>query len=382
MNLIPLGEVSMQINCGAPLPWNVRDADGKLLLSRGYLIHTLEMLQKLMRRGVFVDADEVHASQEVQPVLFRGSVERAPALPFSETWQMVESRLTELLYNYRDPKFLSGIADVESVISTATEKHTDQMIYSVIRHDQNRFDSYGVTHSIHVASVCSILANRLHWTKKQKASVINAALTMNLSIIDLQGELARTLAPVTPEQRQKIRAHPAESARILRAAGLTDDDWLLAVEQHHESPDGSGYPCGSKDGLGEMSQMIRFADIFTAKYSARKGRAPMPAKQAAQSVYLASEGHPIASALLKEFGVYPPGCLVLLESGEMAVTIRRGKTAIAPLVAVLKDKNGLPTRDPLLRETALPRYAILRTVANQSLPPDTSMERLYTLTAE
>ena len=167
MNLIPLGEVSMQINCGAPLPWNVRDADGKLLLSRGYLIHTLEMLQKLMRRGVFVDADEVHASQEVQPVLFRGSVERAPALPFSETWQMVESRLTELLYNYRDPKFLSGIADVESIISTATEKNTDQMIYSVIRHDQNRFDSYGVTHSIHVASVCSILANRLHWTKKQ-----------------------------------------------------------------------------------------------------------------------------------------------------------------------------------------------------------------------
>lgn len=380
MNLIPIGEVSMQINCGAPLPWNVRDAEGKLLLARGYLIQTMAMLQNLMRRGVFVDADEVRASQELQPALFKG-MER-PAIPFAEQWQAVETRLTELLRNHRDPQFLHGISEVEAMVATATEKHTDQTIYSVIRHNQERFEAYGITHSIHVACVCSILAKRLGWSKKQKATVINAALTMNLSIIELQGELARTGNSITEQQRRQIRVHPAESVRILEDAGLKDEEWLLAIEQHHESPDGSGYPYGKKHELSEMSQMIRFADIFTAKYSARKSRAPMPAKQAAQSVYLASDGHPIASALLKEFGVYPPGCVVLLESGEMAVTIRRGKTAIAPLVAVVRDKNGIPVRDPLLRETVLPKYAILRTTPNQSMGFDMSMERLYTLTAD
>jgi HD-GYP domain-containing protein (c-di-GMP phosphodiesterase class II) len=380
MNLIPIGEVSMQINCGAPLPWNVRDAEGKLLLARGYLIQTMTMLHNLMRRGVFVDADEIRASQELPPALFKG-MER-PVIPFAEQWLAVESRLTELLSNYRDPKFLSGIGEVESMITTATTKHTDQTIYSVIRHDQERFSAYGITHSIHVACVCSILATRLGWSKKQKTTVINAALTMNLSIIDLQGELARTGNAITEQQRRQIRVHPAESVRILEDAGLTDLDWLLAVEQHHESPDGSGYPYGKKHELSEMSQMIRFADIFTAKYSARKSRAPMAAKQAAQSVYLASDGHPIASALLKEFGVYPPGCLVLLESGEMAVTIRRGKTAIAPMVAVVRDKYGMPVKDPLVRETVLPKYAILRTTPNQSMRLEMSMERLFTLTAE
>jgi HD-GYP domain-containing protein (c-di-GMP phosphodiesterase class II) len=380
MNLIPIGEVSMQINCGAPLPWNVRDADGKLLLAQGYLIQTMAMLHSLLRRGVFVDAEEVRESQELSPALFLGPGK--PVVPFAEQWQAVEERLTGLLQNYRDPKFLSGICDVESMISTATEKHTDQMIYSVIRHDQSSFDSYGITHSIHVASVCSILANRLRWSKRQKAAVINAALTMNLSIIKLQGELARTDGAISQDQRSRIHAHPAESVRILKEAGLTDADWLTGVEQHHESPNGSGYPYGAKDNLSEISQMIRFADIFTAKYSARKGRVPMPAKQAAKSVYLASDGHPIASALLKEFGVYPPGCVVMLESGETAVTIRRGKTAIAPLVAVLRDKNGMRITDPLVRETALPRYAILRTIPNGAVPFETSMERLFTLTAE
>jgi len=380
MNLIPIGEVSAQINCGTPLPWNVRDTEGKLLLARGYLVETMEMQHNLLRRGVFVDADEVQASREQPPMLF-GASER-PTVPFAQQWDAVERRLTELLTNHRDAKFLSGISDVESMISIASEEHTDQTIYSVIRHDQERFASYGITHSIHVACVCSILAKRLGWSKKNKATVINAALTMNLSIIDLQGELARSAGAPTRQQRQLIHVHPAESVRMLQDAGVTDEDWLQAVEQHHESPNGGGYPYGTKHNLSELSQMIRFADIFTAKYSARKSRASMPPRQAAQSVYLVSDGHPIASALLKEFGIYPPGCFVLLKSGETAVTIRRGTTPTAPLVAVVKDKNGVPIRDPLLRETVLPQYAILRTLPNQSTQYDTAIERLFTLTAE
>jgi HD-GYP domain-containing protein (c-di-GMP phosphodiesterase class II) len=240
MNLIPLVQVSMQINCGAPLPWNVRDEAGKLLLARGYLIQTMAMLQSLLRRGVFIDADEIIESEDAAPMLFLER-RRQPVLPFSEQWQTLETRLTDLLKNYRDPEFLNGIGDMESIVRNATEKHSDQMIYSVIRHDKNRFDSYGITHSIHVASVCSILANRLQWTKKQKASVISAALTMNISMIELQGRLAQTGTDVSREQRSAIRAHPLESVRILKEAGLTDADWLTAVAQHHETPEGNGY---------------------------------------------------------------------------------------------------------------------------------------------
>ncbi|HEY4075097.1 MAG TPA: HD domain-containing phosphohydrolase [Herbaspirillum sp.] len=372
----------MQINCGAPLPWNVRDEEGKLLLARGYLISTVTMLQNLLRRGVFVDADEVAASQEdATPMLFLER-RRQQALPFAEQWQILETRLTDLLKNYRDPEFLDGIGDLESMIRNATEKHSDQMIYSVIRHDKERFDTYGITHSIHVASVCSILANRLQWSKTQRTCLISAALTMNLSMIELQGHLAQVGTEVSREQRAAIREHPMESARILREAGLTDIDWLTAVEQHHEKPDGSGYPHGQKDKLSEISQMIRFADIFTAKYSARKNRKPVPAKQAAQSVYLASGGHPIASALLKEFGIYPPGCFVALESGETAIIVRRGKTATSPLVAVLRNKDGVQIKEMLLRETGMPRYAIADTIQDPALPMEVAMDRLFTLTAD
>ena len=35
-------------------------------------------------------------------------------------------------------------------------------------------------------------------------------------------------------------------------------------------------------------------------------------------------GHPICAALVKEFGVYPPGCFVTLASGETGVVVKRG----------------------------------------------------------
>lgn len=214
MNLIPIGEVAAQIHCGAPLPWNVRDVEGKLLLARGYLVETTAMQHNLLRRGVFVDADEVQAGQESSPMLF-GSTPR-PVLPFAAQWDAVERRLTALLANHRDAQFVSGISDVESMITVASEEHADQTIYSVIRHDQERFASYGITHSIHVACVCSILAKRLGWSKKDRETVINAALTMNLSIIGLQGDLARSeegadqaTAAADPRTPGGERAHAA-----------------------------------------------------------------------------------------------------------------------------------------------------------------------------
>lgn len=392
MNLIPLVKVSSKISCGAPLPWDVRDETGKLLLARGYLIQTPELLYNLLRRGVFVDAEEVrihqeapvHKAQEMSPpgLLISDKINATLMQPFGEQWTSLEVALTNLLKNPRDPGFLPGIEKQESTIRSMTEKHTDRLIYSVIRHKQDRFDSYGITHSIHVAAVCSILAERLKWPKSQKKTVVSAALTMNIAMIELQNMLTHVQTDLTQEHRRQIHDHPAEGVRLLKEAGVADIEWLQAVEQHHEQPGGGGYPHGKKNDLSEMSQLIRFADVFTAKYSARKGREPVPARKAAQSIYLASEGHPIASAILKEFGIYPPGCFVELESGETAVVIRRGEKANAPLVAVLCSQNGERTRELVLRDTALPRYTILRTSANNAIPFDVPTERLFTFVAE
>lgn len=62
---------------------------------------------------------------------------------------------------------------------------------------------------------------------------------------------------------------------------MSDEAWLAAVEQHHEQPDGRGYPGGLRES-GELSQMLRYVDVFTAKHAPRAARPPLPPQQAAR----------------------------------------------------------------------------------------------------
>ena len=50
---------------GAPLPWNVRDEQGQLLLTKGHVVDSENQLDQLLARGAYVDVEEVKASAQV-----------------------------------------------------------------------------------------------------------------------------------------------------------------------------------------------------------------------------------------------------------------------------------------------------------------------------
>ena len=45
MDLLPLSDMRAHLKAGAPLPWGVRDADGRLLLAQGHMVSSVDMLQ-------------------------------------------------------------------------------------------------------------------------------------------------------------------------------------------------------------------------------------------------------------------------------------------------------------------------------------------------
>ncbi|HEU4650058.1 MAG TPA: HD domain-containing phosphohydrolase, partial [Croceibacterium sp.] len=239
-----------------------------------------------------------------------------------------------------------------------------------------RLASYGSLHSLHAAAVCGFLSGRLGWSVDRRASLVGAALTMNLAMIELQGKLAVRGGPLTPELRKEVHAHPAESAALLRQAGIMDADWLAAVEQHHERPDGKGYPHGLPKSC-EMAQILRLVDIFTAKHSVRSGRPALPARQAAQELYVQSEGAAVAALLIKELGIFPPGCFVKLASGETAIVVRRGSSANAPIASVIANRNGDAVSTPIRRDTSNPEFAVQATLPGTSVLVKVAPEQLY-----
>ena len=373
MKLIPLDEVRSQLRSGVPLPWGVRDADGKLLLGKGHVIANDAMVNALVARGMFVDADEAKRS--------RNEVVEQPAATFVARWNALHTRLANLLRAPADPAFLQRLRECVAVISLFGDRNTDQLIYTIVRQDAEkpefeRYTGYGVSHALHCAALVSMLGRRAEWPAPKLESAIGAALTMNLSIVELQGQLAIRGGKLNKAQAETIKGHPVASAALLRQAGLDDPAWLEAVAQHHESPGGAGYPAQVAE-PGEVSQMLRYVDIFLAKHAGRSDRDPVPAQQAARDLFVSSKGHPVAAMLIKEFGIYPPGCFVKLVSGEAAIVVRRGANANTPVAAALTNRNGDAISGHPKRDTSQSQYAIVSSLPDRAVNVRVPAERLF-----
>ena len=62
----------------------------------------------------------------------------------------------------------------------------------------------------------------------------------------------------------------------MRCAGVSDEQWLACVLQHHETDDGSGYPEGRSNGeVALNAKLIGLADRYCACVSARNYRRSM-----------------------------------------------------------------------------------------------------------
>ena len=364
--------VTDQLKVGQPLPFGVRDDSGKLLLARGRVVENEAQLQVLLARGLYVDHDDPQPG-ETEPDA--DGVARKPTL--FDLWKQTTARLDVLLCGIDKPGFAQRCDTFASQLMALIARDPDIGIYHSVRQDPNRLSLYGLSHALHCALVGQLAATRVGWAPERVQTLVKAALTMNLSIVDVQGRFA-AMGRLTDGQRAQIRAHPQRAVERLQQAGVTEPEWLAAVLEHHERPGGGGYPHDLKQ-TGEMADLLRMADVFMAKISPRTERPALPILDAARQMFAEAKGSPMAAAIIKEYGIYPPGNFVQLASGEMAVVIRRGATAHSPLAAAVTDNHGIPIVRTVKRDTAQPGFAIKSLISGNKTLLRVPPERVYGL---
>lgn len=369
MQLAPLSTARHKIRFGTPLPFNIRNADGTLLLARGKVLDSDDQVDALEERGAVVDGEE----NSPQAMVRNASVDRLPAL-----WGVCLTRVGRTLSESVAQNFTAALDEASKPVLALIERDPDLAIFQMVQQDPNAKANYGVTHSMHSAMACFLVAHRLGWEPTRTQRAFKAALTMNMAMIELQGRLANQVTPLTVAQRQQIREHPLRSVEMLQQSGIHDEEWLAAVAQHHEEPNGAGYPKGL-DQVCDLAMLLRFIDVYTAKLSKRATRSPMAANDAARMMFMANQHNPMVAAIVKEFGIYPPGCYVALASGETGVVIKRGPNANTPVVAALTNRHGDPMAEPLRRDSSQREHAIVGVVGEKSLRVRFSPEKLVVL---
>jgi HD-GYP domain-containing protein (c-di-GMP phosphodiesterase class II) len=372
MQFAALSTVKHRIRLGKPLPFNVRDADKTLLLARGQKLHSLEQLEALLTRGALVDLAELQIAREE---IIEAPRERLPGL-----WSRCLSDVSQTLMLWPDEDFGAAIEHASAPVQTLIERDPDLAIFQVVRQGNSEDVAYGAQRSLQTAITGCLVAQRLGWDPARIERLFKVALTMNISMLELQGQLARQSTPPSEAQRSALLSHPERSVRMLERAGVTDADWLNAVLRHHEQEDGSGYPAGCSD-VGELASLARRADVYTSKLSARDNRDALAADLAGRQMFMQDPGHPMTAALVKEFGIYPPGCFVRLVSGALAIVVQRGPMITTPVVACLTSASGQPLAEPNRIETGAPNHAIAAVVGQCDADVRLPLDRLAALVA-
>lgn len=125
-----------------------------------------------------------------------------------------------------------------------------------------------------------------------------AGMLHDLGKITIDPEVLNKPTPLTPEEMELIRHHPVESVRLI---GNHPDATTMVrqmILQHHERPDGRGYPLGlTGDSLLTGSKIISIVDSFHAMIGRRNYRGALEPADAVRQLKFQS-GKQFDAALL------------------------------------------------------------------------------------
>lgn len=366
-----------QIAFREPLPVNVWDPNGVLLLRRGEVIRDEGHRDLLQTHLPMVDEEEyrqwtfrytaaidrkLRGNERLEAIAgvtrpMGVEIERVSPeaeRPLVELWPDLHAVLGLLLHQGNEASdFFGRLQGVERRLLDALRSRIDDSLFLLVQMLHDRTLGYSATHALLCAVVCRLVSAPFGWEETQRQSLLRACLTMNIGMSRLHDALATRPGLLTGEERAAIDAHPLSGARLLHRLGVADETWLKLVRHHHaELPQTTAG--ASADPVIAMAQLLHLSDVFVARISPRAGRRGLPAHRAARDISLNADGQPtpLGAAFIKTLGVYIPGSYVRLANGELAVVVRRGRKANAPLVFALVGRHGMPLGEPALRDTS------------------------------
>ncbi len=274
-------------------------------------------------------------------------------------------RLCVLLENINKfPDAREKIIEIVTIIHFAVKLNEDLALASIqLNHASG---DYSVRHCVDTAILAIMVAETMNKDEQEIQDIAAAALTMNISMLQLQEKLQKSKEVISAADKIAIYNHPIASIGILYEAGIEDSGWLLYVLQHHEHEDGTGYPVGNtKSEIDQNAKILSLADKFCARISARDYRVSVLPSIALRDIFIENGAHTdatLAAYFIKVLGLYPPGTLVQLKNNEVAVISQRGTKNSPCIASSLVKPNGELYVNPVKRDTTVEPYTIVEAI--------------------
>jgi HD-GYP domain-containing protein (c-di-GMP phosphodiesterase class II) len=226
-------------------------------------------------------------------------------------------------------------------------------------------------HALNVMTLCMVLGKHVGLTERELSDLALGALAHD------SGKTQVPAAILQSSTRKKFeedfyRQHVQFSLQFAAESGAFTPEALAVIADHHECADGSGWPKGKKEtsrAARVLALVNRYDRLCTPEAPGREALMPSEALATLFRSLAEKFDKALLSSMIKLLGVYPPGTVVHLSDGSLALVVSPGLTSLQPRVLIYSPevaRDDGPTMD-LADE---PGLKVAEAIRPATLPPD------------
>jgi putative nucleotidyltransferase with HDIG domain len=248
------------------------------------------------------------------------------------------------------PDATLAMETVESLSEAVTQNRTALIALTAMK----TYDNYTFTHMVNVSILTMGQARALGVEGRLLREFGLSALMHDIGKVRTPKEVLNKPDKLTEPEFEIMKRHTVDGAEILRRTPEMPILAPVVAFEHHLRIDGTGYPRGvQRSSLNLGTQLCSVADVYDAMRSQRAYQQAFPSDRIL-AVLKKDDGAHFDRHLVRRFaqllGIYPPGNLVRLTSGELAVVVKiHAPDPYRPRVRVLTDASGARIEVPVDR---------------------------------
>ncbi len=207
-------------------------------------------------------------------------------------------------------------------------------------------DLYTSQHSMNVCILAIALGRQINLPVKELNNVGLCGMMHDMGKMSVPLEVLNKPGKLEPDELKIMQSHPELGWKLLMSSNDMYGGAIDVAHSHHERLDGNGYPRKlTAEKITPYTRIVTIVDMYDAITSDRvyqRGRTHLEAI----NIMTKMCGTHLDSGLTYKFieclGIYPPGSIVEMSNGEIAIVVEANQKRLKPKIILLLDEDKNP----------------------------------------